>query len=140
MLAGNRTWPHTRRMPDKLRLTVALASAPLLLGALTACGSGHASSASSCAARFRFHDQVYTDVGNVKFKTDAPLGEGTMLSCDDTGGGDDPVNFGKLNAYAIHGVDVADAVAVGESLSDAAFYVREGMSPKDVKALIRAGG
>ena len=127
-------------MPDKRTLAGAFVAAPLALGAVSACGSNAPSSTASCAVRFQFRDEIYTDVGNVKFDIDTRLGEGKVLSCDDNGGTNNPVDLGTMNAYAINGVNVVDAVAVGESANVAKFYVREGMSGKEVSALIGSVG
>lgn len=99
-------------------LLAVLTWAPLVVG----CGGGQGSA--SCAFAVDHGDRIYVDVGDVEYRLGAQAGTARQSICDDTGGSEEdrddiPAEEPTLyEAYAIQGVDTADAIAVRESPGD----------------------
>lgn len=97
----------------------ALVLAPLAVGCTAVDGGGEG--AASCAFAVDYRGRQYIDVGRVAYELGAEVGTARQSVCADVGGsGADPddvpaEDLAVYTAYAIKGVDTADAIAVRES-------------------------
>ncbi|MDQ0763492.1 DUF6281 family protein [Streptomyces canus] len=90
-----------------------------LLAAVAGCTSG-GEAASSCAGVVTFENRDYLPTEKTGFTVGERLGTATIAECDDTPG--DPgvtIAEGTTGAYAVDGVDPAEAIAVGDSPGEA---------------------
>jgi len=81
---------------------------------------GGGSSAASCAHEVTYEGRIYLGVGNVDFTVGDRLGTATIPECDDTP--NDPgvsVPRGRTTAYAVEGMDRAEAIGVGDTPAEA---------------------
>ncbi|WP_328780762.1 DUF6281 family protein [Streptomyces canus] len=101
------------------RLVMTVATPAVVVG----CSSGGPSgggAAVSCAGVVTFENRDYLPTQKTGFTVGQRLGTATIAECDDTPG--DPgatIAEGTTGAYAIDGVDPAEAIAVGDSPGEA---------------------
>ncbi|MCL6736070.1 DUF6281 family protein [Streptomyces neyagawaensis] len=93
---------------------------PLAVGCAALGGGGESSA--SCAFVVDYRDSRYIDVGRVEYELGSKVGTARQAICDDEGGGGEDAadavaaeDRTVYTAYAIKGVDPADAIAVRES-------------------------
>ncbi|MFF7265843.1 DUF6281 family protein [Streptomyces sp. NPDC008159] len=93
---------------------------PLAVGCAALGGGGESSA--SCAFVVDYRDSQYVDVGRVAYELGSKVGTARQAICDDQGGGEEDAGDAVAaedrtvyTAYAIKGVDPADAIAVRES-------------------------
>ncbi|MEU6799500.1 DUF6281 family protein [Streptomyces neyagawaensis] len=93
---------------------------PLAVGCAALGGGGESSA--SCAFVVDYRDSQYIDVGRVEYELGSKVGTARQAICDDQGGGEEDAadavaaeDRTVYTAYAIKGVDPADAIAVRES-------------------------
>ncbi|MDG5801402.1 DUF6281 family protein [Streptomyces ossamyceticus] len=93
---------------------------PLAVGCAALGGGGESSA--SCAFVVDYRDSQYVDVGRVKPELGSKVGTARQAVCEDQGGGEEDAadavaaeDRTVYTAYAIKGVDPADAIAVRES-------------------------
>jgi hypothetical protein len=93
---------------------------PLAVGCAALGGGGESSA--SCAFVVDYRDSQYVDVGRVEYALGSKVGSARQAICEDQGGGEEDAadavaaeDRTVYTAYAIKGVDPADAIAVRES-------------------------
>ncbi|SPF05988.1 DUF6281 family protein [Streptomyces sp. MA5143a] len=93
---------------------------PLAVGCAALGGGGESSA--SCAFVVDYRDSQYVDVGRVEYALGSKVGSARQAICEDEGGGEEDAadavaaeDRTVYTAYAIKGVDPADAIAVRES-------------------------
>lgn len=93
---------------------------PLAVGCAALGGGGESSA--SCAFVVDYRDSQYVDVGRVEYELGATVGTARQAICEDQGGGEEDAADAPAEedrtvymAYAIKGIDPADAIAVRES-------------------------
>ncbi|MET9846115.1 DUF6281 family protein [Streptomyces ossamyceticus] len=93
---------------------------PLAVGCAVLGGGGESSA--SCAFVVDYRDSQYVDVGRVEYALGSKVGTARQAICEDEGGGEEDAadavaaeDRTVYTAYAIKGVDPADAIAVRES-------------------------
>ena len=99
------------------RLVVIVA---MLMAAVGCASEPDYETAPSCAGVVTFEDRDYLPTGKAGFTVGGRLGTATVAACDDTPGGREvTVPQDTTGAYAVAGVDPAEAVAVGDSPGEA---------------------
>ncbi|MGJ5826296.1 DUF6281 family protein [Streptomyces ossamyceticus] len=93
---------------------------PLAVGCAVLGGGGESSA--SCAFVVDYRDSQYVDVGRVEYALGSKVGTARQAVCEDEGGGEEDAadavaaeDRTVYTAYAVKGVDPADAIAVRES-------------------------
>jgi hypothetical protein len=107
-----------------------LVTAALFASALgcTLLDGGGGPSAASCAHVVTYEGRTYLGVGNADFTVGDRLGTAMIPECDDTP--DDPgdsVPQGRTPAYAVEGMDHAEAIDVGDTPAEA--YLMKAHTP-----------
>lgn len=101
------------------RLVVTVAMLMAAMGC-TSDGEEVGEAAPSCAGVVTFADRSYLPTDEAGFTVGEKLGTATIEGCDDTPGDRDvAVPQATTGAYAVDGVDPAEAVAVGDSPGEA---------------------
>lgn len=99
----------------RLVMTVAM-----LMAAFGCASEPDGETAPSCAGVVAFGGRDYLPTGKADFTVGDRLGTATVVECDDTPGDQEvAVPQDTTGAYAIDGVDPAEAVAVGDSPGEA---------------------
>ncbi|WP_406219411.1 DUF6281 family protein [Streptomyces canus] len=103
--------------------TARLVMTVAMLAVVVGCSSGDPSgggAAVSCAGVVTFENRDYLPTQKTGFTVGQRLGTATIAECDDTPGAPgDTIAEGTTGAYAIDGVDPAEAIAVGDSPGEA---------------------
>ncbi|MGW0841224.1 DUF6281 family protein [Streptomyces sp. NPDC002787] len=104
-----------------------LVTTPLAVGCAAVSGGGD--SQASCAFVVEYGGRDYRQLANMEFELGAEVGTARTAYCDDTpdDGEAPPEPDDAFEAYAIDGLDTADAIGVRRSLDDETFFmVRQG--------------
>ncbi|MGX5182347.1 DUF6281 family protein [Streptomyces avermitilis] len=120
-------------------LVAVAAALPITAGCASSDSGGESDAV--CAYHVEYNGNTYGTIANVKFESAEKIGTATEPPCKDTSNDDNQDEPGKVQAFAVKGLDPETAIAVGNSPGDARFVVvNPGKSlPPEVQKLVGKG-